>query len=53
MMLCEVHIKDIASKMKKLRDKNAGTYRGLELHDVDDALERQQMSMGAALQEDQ
>jgi len=52
MMWCAVHIKDIANKMKKLRAKDSGTYKGLELGDVEDATERRQHSMGAALVED-
>jgi len=51
MMWCALHIKDIADKMKKLKDRNAGTYKGLELHDVEDALEKRQLSAGTALAE--
>lgn len=52
MMWCALHIRDIADKMKKLKDKNAGTYKGLELHDVEDAVEKRQANLGEALAED-
>ena len=51
MMWCALHIRDIAEKMKKLKDKNAGTYKGLELNDVESALERSQISAGTAIAE--
>jgi len=33
--------------MNQLKDKNSGTYAGLELHGVDDALEKRQVATGA------
>ena len=51
MMWCALHIREIADNMKKLKDKNAGTYKGLELNDVESALERRQFNTGAALAE--
>ena len=51
MMWCALHIREIAENMKKLKDKNAGTYKGLELNDVESALERRQISTGEALAE--
>ncbi len=40
-MWCATHIKEISDRMKKLKETNAGTYKGLELRGVDDdALEQ-------------
>ena len=42
MMWCATHVKEICDRMKNLQAENAGTYKGLELRGVDDALERSQ-----------
>lgn len=39
MMWCASHVKEIADRMKMLQAENAGTYKGLELRGVEDALQ--------------
>jgi len=54
MMWCALHTKEIVQKMNKLHEANSGTYSGLELRGVEDAIERrptqEKYSLGAERQ---
>lgn len=48
MMWCAGHIKEIADKVKKLKDEQAGTYQGLELQGNEEMSERRSRDGGSA-----